>query len=307
MRKLISTLAVLAVAGVGAFWWLTQPKLAVGAEVNSLVGDAARGKIVFDAGGCSSCHATPGQEDRLVLGGGFELKTPFGSFFPPNISPNPRDGIGRWTTADLANAMLAGVSPDGSHYYPAFPYATYAHMKVQDVADLMAYLKTLPPTEGVPRPHNLPFPMTFRRGVGLWKLLYLDRTPITDQAGQTAEWNRGHYLVDALGHCAECHSGRTLPGGIDEAYRYAGGPDPEGKGMIPNITQAKDGIGDWSKADIVEVLTSGLTPEPDEVSGSMAEVVKNTSLLPKADREAMAEYIKSLPPRASPPKPAPKQ
>ena len=302
MRRVVTSLIVATCVALGTLWWVTEPRPVAGPELNALAGDAQRGKVIFDAGGCASCHQSPGQEDRLTLGGGLQLKTPFGVFVVPNISSHPTSGIGKWTTADLVNAMKAGLSPDGSHYYPAFPFTTYAHMRHQDIADLMAFLRTLAPVESETKPHNLAFPFSYRRLVGAWKLLYLDRTELVDDANKSQEWNRGRYLVDSLAHCAECHSARTILGGVDEKYRYAGGPDPEGKGMAPNITQHKSGIGSWSKADVMEVLTSGLTPAPDEVSGSMAQVVKNISQLPKRDREAMAEYIKSLPPREGPPK-----
>ena len=304
MKRLVSAFVVLTVAGLGLFWWLTRPVLAVsGAQAVALEqgGDAARGEIVFNAGGCASCHATPGQPDRKRMGGGLQLKTEFGTFVAPNISPSHADGIGTWKVADLANAMLRGVSPEGAHYYPAFPYTTYAHAKLEDVRDLMVYLRTLPVVDGKAPAHELSFPFSFRRGLGLWKLLFLDTTPIRDEPGKSAEWNRGHYLVDALGHCAECHSPRNLAGGIVAAQRYAGGPDPEGRGWVPNIT-AK-GIGAWSKGDIAELLATGFTPDYDSVGSSMADVVKNTAALPKADRDAMAEYLKSLPAVDGPPRP----
>jgi mono/diheme cytochrome c family protein len=304
MKRLVSALCLAAIAGLGLFWWLTRPVLAVsGAQAAALEqgGDAARGEIVFNAGGCASCHATPGQPDRKRMGGGLQLKTEFGTFVAPNISPSPADGIGTWTVADLANAMLRGVSPEGAHYYPAFPYTTYAHAKLEDVRDLMVYLRTLPVVDGKAPAHELSFPFSFRRGLGLWKLLFLDTTPIRDEPGKSAEWNRGHYLVDALGHCAECHSPRNLAGGIVAAQRYAGGPDPEGRGWVPNIT-AK-GLGKWSKGDVAELLATGFTPDYDSVGSSMADVVKNTAALPKADRDAMAEYLKSLPAVDGPPRP----
>jgi mono/diheme cytochrome c family protein len=294
----------MAIAGAAA-WWLSapQPLYAAGSSVLEAGGDAARGRIVFDAGGCAACHATPGQDDRLRLGGGLELKSPYGSFFAPNISPDPTDGIGRWKVADLVNALQAGVSPTGAHYYPALPYATYAHATLGDMRDLMAFLRTLEPVKGRASPHSLRFPFNIRRALGLWKRLYLDHAPVANDPAQTPEWNRGHYLVTALSHCAECHSARTLLGGIDERYRFAGGPDLDGDGWVPNITQSGNGIGEWSKGDILEVLTSGQTPDFDAVGGSMVAVVRNTSQLPQADREAMAAYIKSLPAREGPPKP----
>lgn len=294
MRRLATALGVIAALGAGAFWLATAPETAIPSTPSlEAGGDAARGEIVFNAGGCASCHASPGQDDRRKLGGGLVLKTEFGSFVAPNISPHPQDGLGAWTTADLANAMLHGVSPRGEHYYPAFPYTTYAHAKLEDVRDLMAYLRSLPPVEGRAPAHDLSFPYNIRRGIGLWKALYLDRSPIVEDAGRSAGWNRGRYLVEALGHCAECHSPRNALGAIVPAQRYGGGRNPEGDGFTPNISGKN--FGSWSQDEIVEMLETGLTPD-DKVAGAMAEVVKNTAALPKADRDAMAEYLKSLPP-----------
>jgi mono/diheme cytochrome c family protein len=264
-------------------------------------GNATQGQTIFYAGGCASCHATPGQEDPLRLGGGLELKSPFGSFFAPNISPHPDDGIGRWKVADLVNAMQAGVSPRGEHYFPAFPYTTYTHAKSEDIGDLMAFLRTLPAVPGKAPPHSIGFPFNIRAALGVWKLFYLDHKPVTEDATRSPEWNRGHYLTEALGHCVECHSGRNLIGGITTAYRYAGGVDLEGRGWVPNITPA--GINGYSKQDVENLLATGETPDGDSVGGSMTAVVRNTSKLPQEDRAAIAEFIKSLPSRESPPKP----
>jgi mono/diheme cytochrome c family protein len=299
MKRALSALVVLAIAGFGVFWWLTTPVRAV----PETGGDAERGAIVFNAGGCASCHATPGQTDRKLLGGGLELKSPFGTFVAPNISPHPTDGIGTWKVADLANAMLRGVSPEGAHYYPAFPYTTYAHAKIDDIRDLMAYLRTLAPVEGKAKAHDISFPFNIRRGLGLWKQLFLDTTPIKDDAARSPEWNRGQYLVEALGHCAECHSSRNPIGGVVAGERFAGGPDLEGRGWVPNITPSAKGLASWSKGDISELLSTGFTPDYDSVGSSMADVVRNTGALPKSDRDAMAEYLKSLPPRDGPARP----
>ena len=226
------------------------------------------------------------------------MGSPFGTFFPPNISPDPRDGIGRWRTIDLANALMSGVSPNGQHYYPALPYTTYAHMRVEDVRDLMAYLRTLPPAEGRPPQHDLPFPFTIRRMIGFWKLLYFDRSPIKPDPTHDPLWNRGRYLVEALGHCAECHSARNLANAIKELSRFAGGYDQEGAGYVPNITPS--GIRGWARDDIVGVLTDGHTPERRQIGSSMADVVTNTAALPLSEREAIASYILALPARHSP-------
>jgi hypothetical protein len=305
MRKIV-TLGLLGSVVVAIAGWMLSAPRPVNADTRLQAGDAKRGELFFNAGGCASCHATPGQDDRLKLGGGLELKSGFGSFIVPNISSDPTDGIGAWIDADLINAMQAGVSPSGQHYYPAFPYTTYAHAKPQDIRDLMAFLRTLAPVAGKAAAHRLGFPFNIRRGVGLWKLATLDQQPIVNEPAQSPEWNRGRYLVEAFGHCAECHSARDATGAIIAAYRYAGGPDMEGEGSVPNITQDKGGIADWSAKDIAWMLKSGDTPDGDVVSGSMKAVVKNSAELPDADREAMALYIKSLPARQSPPKPAQK-
>ncbi len=300
------TLLVLSLAACAAAGWaLSAANPAVIPNLAGLegAGDAQRGKVFFDAGGCSSCHATPGQDDRLKLGGGLELKSPFGSFIAPNISSHPGYGIGAWKVADLVYAMQAGVSPSGQHYYPAFPYTTYARAKTADIADLMAYLRTLPQVEGKAPEHRLDFPFNIRRGVGFWKLVNFAPRHLSNDFTHDASWNRGRYLTEAFGHCAECHSTRDQTGAINETFRYAGGVDMEGGKWVPNITQHKSGIADWSAKDIAWMLKSGDTPDGDVVGGSMKSVVKNMAELPDADRDAIALYIKSLPARASGPKP----
>jgi mono/diheme cytochrome c family protein len=299
IKSLLIALAGAAIVAAGVFWWLTEPRPAFSAaqwEAYEQGGDAARGMIVFEAGGCSSCHATPGQPDRLKLGGGLQLQSPFGNFTVPNISPHPEDGIGAWKVVDLANAMLTGVSPSHSHYYPAFPYTSFQRVRIDDIRDLMAFLRTLTPVAGKARDHDLAFPFNIRRGLGLWKLLFLDSKPLDADPAKSSGWNRGRYLVEGLCHCAECHSPRNFLGGIVADRHFAGGPNPTGKGRVPNITSDDSGIGKWSQKDIVELLTSGLTPDGDSVGSSMAEVVRNTAELPQSDREAIATYLKSLPP-----------
>jgi len=301
MRRAMLALLGLAVLGAGGFWILTTPSRVSADSLPAYTPDLANGKTMFHAGGCNSCHAIPDEDDRTKLGGGLELKSPYGSFYVPNISPDPRDGIGSWSEADFVTAMWKGTSPDGRHYYPAFPYTSYQYMKLEDVRDLFAYLKTLPPVRAKARDHAMRFPYNMRRLVGGWKMLNLDGKPFTPDPAQSAEWNRGAYLVNAPAHCAECHSPRNALGAIIKSQRFAGGPNPDGEGWIPNITQA--GIGDYSVSDIEEVLTTGATPE-DSVGGSMVAVVRNTSQLSAEDRAAMAIYIKSLPPVEGP-KPPP--
>lgn len=299
-RALPWLLAALLVLGSGAAWLLSAPEPAFGPADAARFegGDPEKGRLVFLAGQCASCHASPGQGDRTRLGGGLVLASPMGGFNVPNISPDPQDGIGRWSGLDLANALMAGVSPDGRHYYPALPYVAYARTRPEDVRDLMAYLRSLPAVPGRAPPHDLPFPLSVRRGIGLWKRLFLDRRPIQDDPGRDAAWNRGRYLVETQLHCAECHSTRNILFAVKEDTRFAGGPDQEGTGFVPNITPRA--IGHWSEDQLMEVLTTGRTPELRRVAGGMADVVNNTAALPEADRRAIVSYIRSQPARETP-------
>ncbi|MEK9282833.1 cytochrome c [Bradyrhizobium sp. ISRA442] len=294
-------LAAGAVGAIAAVWVLTEPRPAFSHSSDAAFnegGDPAKGRLIFVAGDCASCHASPGQSNRLRLGGGLALASPYGTFRVPNISMDPKDGIGSWRTVDLANALLSGVSPDGFHYYPVFPYSSYSKMQVGDIRDLMAYLRTLPAVSGKPPPHALSPPFRVRRLIGLWKLLFLDKEPIVADKERDAAWNRGQYLAEAVAHCAECHSSRNLLGAIRPDTRFAGGVDPEGVGYIPNITPGR--IGGWTTADIAELLKSGNTPNHGRIGSSMTDVVTNTAMLPQSDRNAIAVYIKSLPSRETP-------
>jgi mono/diheme cytochrome c family protein len=301
LRRSIFGFIIAAVAGVSVFWWLTIPAVVLPESLPAHTPDLANGLTMFNAGGCSSCHAVPDQPDRLKLGGGLALKSPFGTFYVPNISPDRADGIGNWTEANFVTALIKGTSPSTTHYFPALPYTSYQRAKIEDIRDLFAYLKTLEAVPGKVRDHELPFPFNIRRNVGIWKLLFMDGKPFTPDAGRPAAWNRGAYLVNGLGHCAECHSPRNFLGGIVTAQRFAGGPNPEGEGWVPNITQK--GLDDWSVKDFDYFLESGNLPDGDNAGGSMARVIKNTSQLPADDRAAMAQYLKSLPPVAGPPRP----
>ncbi|QQO36641.1 c-type cytochrome [Bradyrhizobium diazoefficiens] len=304
LRRIISVILIAAVASLAGYWWLTGPTaLALPAPARGP--DLANGQELFNAGGCSSCHAVPNQPDRLRLGGGLALRSPFGTFYAPNISPDATDGIGRWTEVDFVNAVMRGISPEGTHYFPAFPYTSYHIAKVDDVRDLFAYLKTLPPVPGRVRDHDLPFPFNIRRNVGIWKLLFMDVRPFMADAARSVQWNRGAYLVNGFGHCAECHSPRNALGGVIRGERFAGGPNPEGKGWVPNITQK--GISSWSEKDIADFLETGDMPEGDTASGSMRPVIKNLAQLTPEDRAAMAAYLKSLPPIDGPTPPKRKE
>lgn len=243
----------------------------------------------------------------LELSGGLALKTPFGTFVAPNISQDTRDGIGGWSLEDFANAMLHGVSPDGRHYYPAFPYPSYTRMEPADVADLYAFMKTLPAVAGQTSRHSLSFPYNIRRGVGLWKRLYLDSAPVIALDSSASETIRlGRYLVEGPGHCGECHTPRDFAGGTKRGQWLAGAVAAEGTGVIPNITSGEGGLGSWSAGDIESFLETGFTPDFDSVGGSMVAVQRNMAKLSLVDRAAIAAYIKALPPHPNgyPPRPA---
>jgi mono/diheme cytochrome c family protein len=302
VKKILVGLVALAViggVGFGVFRLLTRPSvMPASVLVAGYTPNLANGETIFNIGGCVSCHKTPGQDDRLKLGGGVALASPFGTFYGPNISPDPEHGIGRWSEIAFLDAVMRGVGDDYEHLYPALPYTSYQRMTATDVRDLYAYMKTLPAVSEPSRPHDVPFPFTIRRALGLWKILFLDEKPFVPDSTKSEAWNRGAYLVEGPGHCAECHSPRNLIGGIETDKRFSGGPDPEGKGFVPNITPSPDGIGAWSEAEIAEFLKTGFTPEFDSAGGSMAEVIQNTARLTDGDRAAMASYIASLPPRA---------
>jgi mono/diheme cytochrome c family protein len=291
MKKILIALVLLPVCMLAAGWVLTVPAMPR-ITLTAYNPDLANGRTMFLIGGCASCHAVPKQEDATRLGGGLALPTAFGTFHVPNISSDAKDGIGRWSEAQFIAAMRYGISPLGEHLYPAFPYTSYQTMRTEDLRDLFAYLKTLPAVPGVAPDHALKFPFNVRRMVGLWKLLFLDDVPFKPDAAQSPQWNRGAYLVNAPGHCAECHSPRNLLGAVIASRRFTGGEVPTGQGGVPNITQEK--LHDWKVEDYAEVLDSGMTPDADRIGGPMVEVVANTRQLSAADREAIAVYLKSL-------------
>jgi mono/diheme cytochrome c family protein len=301
LRRILLVALLAGIAGLGVFWWLTIPVVVAANTLPAYRPNLANGAMTFNVGGCSSCHAVPDQPDRTRLGGGLAIASPFGTFYAPNISPDTNDGIGRWTEAQFVTAVTRGTAPDGTHYFPAFPYTSYQHAGLEDVRDLFAYLKTLPAIAGKVRDHDSPFPFNIRRNVGIWKWLFMDGKPFVPDATRSAQWNRGAYLVNGLGHCAECHSPRNFLGGILGAQRFAGGPNPEGEGWVPNITQK--GLAEWSAKDVADFLKTGEMPDGDSAGGSMVRVIKNTSQLSPQDRAAIADYVKSLPPVEGPPRP----
>ena len=271
--------------------------------------DLPNGRNVFLASHCANCHETPGQNDDTLLGGGGTLDTEFGVFHMPNISPDKTTGIGNWTLEQFDRAMREGVGPggifaDGQNLYPSFPYTSYQRMSGEDVRDMYAYVMSLAPVSNQVADHELKFPFNLRRGVGVWRLAFLDgkraeQGPVPEGVDM-AVYQRGEYLVEGAGHCAECHSPRNFMGNIVKGQRYAGGTNPEGDGYFPNITPDETGIGFWSVASISNYLRSGISPIGRASAGDMAEVIKNTSRLPLGDIQAMAVYLKHVPAVDSP-------
>ena len=287
--KALYALVALALLCAGALWRVTAPgalDAGIAGEMDK-PGDAKTGEIVFWAGGCAACHAKP--DTPTQLGGGAPLKTPFGLIHAPNISPDPEDGIGKWSAQDFAHAVYDGVDDEGTHLYPAFPYTSYRHMSVADVRDLWAFLRTLPPVKGEAPPPGFGFPFNIRRLVALWKWLYLpDAAPSQTTTGDV---DNGRYLVLGPGHCGECHTPRDALGGLVAAKFLTGAAMPDGKGKSPDITPA--GLAKWSQDDIETALSLGIKPDGDSLGGAMAEVVRNLGRLPKPDIAAMARYLKT--------------
>lgn len=295
-KLLIAVLAALLLLAA----WLTRPNPLDLEHLPAHQADAIAGERIFWAGGCASCHATPVDggraqgDDKLILGGGMELDTPFGLFRVPNISPHDEEGIGSWSMLDFVNAMQRGVSPDGRHYYPSFPYTSYARMETTDVMDLKAFLDTLTPVPGVQGDHELAFPYSVRRGLGLWKRRYLNADPIVASNAGNAQLVAGRSLVEGAGHCGECHTPRDRFGGMDSSRWLAGAPNLDGAGSIPDITPKGKNVSEWSEADIAYYLESGFTPDFDTAGGAMVAVQENMAKLTPFDRAAIAAYLKSL-------------
>jgi mono/diheme cytochrome c family protein len=306
LRTFVFIIATGAIIALAAIWILTLPAGVPAAALPSHTPNLANGETMFNIGGCSSCHAVPNDNpekvDRMRLGGGLALKSPFGVFYAPNISSDARDGIGNWSEANFVTALWKGTSDHGTNLYPAFPYTSYRYMQLADVRDLFAYLKTLPPVPGRSRRHELSFPFNERRLLGIWKLLFLGEGSFVPDPSKSAQYNRGAYLVNGPGHCAECHSPRNVLGGIIESQRFAGGPSPDGSDSVPNITPVglQRDEEKWSEKDIASFLDGGMMPSGDFAGGAMADVIRSTSLLSPEDRAAIANYVAALPPRQGP-------
>jgi mono/diheme cytochrome c family protein len=253
-----------------------------------------RGKYLTYAGGCISCH-TAEADDAVPLAGGRAMESPFGTFYSPNITPDVKTGIGGWSDDGFVDAFWEGVSPDGEHYFPAFPYTSYTGASREDLLAIKAYLFSLDPVENESPDHDLAWYMSTRLAAGTWKALNFDAARFVPDPEKDEQWNRGAYLVRHMGHCGECHSPRSATGVLRLGEEMAG--SEFGGDNVPNITPHRgDGIGRWSLSDIEYFLDIGMLPDGDFTGSSMGDVIEdNTSKLTREDRLAIAAYLKSLP------------
>ncbi len=288
LRKLQTALQKLGLATLLAC--ATTPVFAQGDAQTAI----KRGEYLSKAAGCLGCH-TEEKKGAVNYAGGRALKTPFGTFYGPNITPHPQAGIGKWTEADFIQALRYGKRPDGANYFPAFPYPSFTAMTDTDMRDLWTYMRTLPENAQPSRPHDLKFPYNIRFGVTLWKWLFFAPGEFKPDPKATAAVNRGAYLSTALGHCGECHTPRNFMGGPRKDRHFAGGMGPEGK-ELPNLTPASLKKR-WSDKDLTDFLYSGTTPDGDAPAEAMAEVIRNTTgHLTPPDLAAMIAYLRALPP-----------
>lgn len=262
-----------------------------------------RGEYVFNAAGCYGCH-TDVKGEGAPLAGGRRLKTPFGDFLGPNITPDPDHGIGGWTLEDFTRAIREGVSPAGDPYYPAFPYTSFSRMAQGDIDDLWAWLRRVEPADTPNQAHELDFPYGWRWLTGVWRMVYFapgdfqaGAPPPTVAAGDRETWQRGAYLVRVLGHCGECHTPRDGLGAVDESLFLAGNAAGADGKPVPNITPDREtGIGGWTLGEIEDYLSIGMLPDGDFAGGAMAEVIERaTARLTAEDRRAIAVFLKSAP------------
>ena len=264
------------------YFFVTNPQKVEIDTIYFSEADSDRGAYIFLAVGCSDCHVAEGETEKTQLSGGQKFKTDFGVFIAPNISNSREHGIGGWKFEDFYQAIKFGQSPEGQHYFPAFPYVAYSKIRDQDIADLWAFWKTLPSIETPNLEHEIQFPFNIRRNIGIWKALYMPKNfvdPIDDRAT---------YLVEALSHCAECHTPRSVIGGLNRSKWMRGAANPSGQGFIPSIHPSDLG---WSEAEVIEYLSSGFKPDFDVASGKMITVIENTSKLSLSDRTLIADYI----------------
>ena len=278
------------------FWRLTEPDPLPASAISPHTADLANGEVLYHAGSCFACHkAAKGAGNPQLPSGATPFKTPIGVFYPQNLTPDPETGLGRWSEADFVNAMTRGLAPDGRHYFPAFPYASYRSMTMADVLDLRAYLMSLAPVKAVQPPHDVPQLGLARRGVGLWKLVALRQPAFEPEPGHSPSWTRGAYLANAPGHCGECHTPKDWLRVAEPTRHMAGGPHPGGEGKVPSLRGLVARRKYKDVDDLVLALQNGETLGYEDLSsGGMAAIQENLARLPESDLRAISEYLLSL-------------
>ncbi|MGI9513413.1 MAG: c-type cytochrome [Anderseniella sp.] len=303
MKRILAAGIMAGGVAAAAGWVLAAPDPLPVSALTPHTASIDNGKRLYTAAGCLSCHL-PAKDDKQadmsLPSGGRLLKTPAGSFYPPNITPDATTGIGGWTDIQFINAVKRGISPDGRHYLPAFPYTSYSRMSDADVLDIKAYMDTLKPVQAENRaaelPLGLPVETVMRRGLGIWKLASgFEPAEFIADASKDDVWNKGAYLVQGPGHCAECHTPRDWAMALDTSRWMAGGPHPEGEGKVPSLRSLKSRGRFKDPKDLATALEFGETLGYDKMSsGGMAAVQTNMSKLPAEDRTAIATYLMSL-------------
>ena len=287
MRVLRWLLLIVMVIGIGAAAYLFKPVNGQARDL-TLPASAERGAYVLKLGGCVACH-TDSKNNGALLAGGAPLKTPFGDFVPPNITPDPKAGIGKWTLAEFADA-LNGRGPNG-HLYPVFPYTSYTTMTDQDVVDLFAALKQIPPVSTKAPPSRVGFPFNIRLANLAWQNLFFAPHRFEKDPAHSDLWNRGAYIANGPGHCVECHSPRNVFGAIEKGQEFTGAPKGSPGGRAPSL-KADELKKFYSVADLEDTLKTGVASSGDDLGGEMATVVKDsTSQWTDEDRHAVAAYL----------------
>ena len=274
------------------FFYLTISNSDAGQSLNE------KGKFIFHASGGCSCHNADTKNDGAFLAGGRPINTPGGTFFVTHMTPDPATGIGKWSDEDFIRAMTKGLSPEGNHYFPVFPYTSFHNITRNDLLALKAYLFSVPAVSQNNLPHDLLLPFGRQAVLMFWKNVVWSPQPFISNPEKTESWNRGAYIAQALAHCGECHTPRNLLGGLKYYMHFAGSnKGPEGE-LAPNITpHKKTGIGDWTRVDISYFLETGMKPDGDGTQGLMSEVIEHGYYyLELEDLDALAEYLISLVP-----------
>ncbi|MBD8892533.1 c-type cytochrome [Roseibium litorale] len=287
---LIAVMAAPALAGAAFatlhFWPIGKPEV-----IGNLTGDPGRGAYLARMSGCIACH-TNSAEGGKPLAGGVRLPTGFGTFYSPNLTTDPDHGIGNWTIAEFAAALRQGISPEGEPYYPSFPYPFYSSLSDQDIADLWAAFKTVPPVASASKPHDMMPPFNLRAGLKVWRALYYDPEPYTPDPERSDLWNRGKFIVEGPAHCGACHTPRNLLGARQAEMALHGAEKLPDGGKAPPVTRAALLERGWTVNTLKYALQSGIMQDGDVFGGSMAEVVRDgTAFLTDEDRAAMATYL----------------